>query len=75
MCYECDSRPDKCDEDINPNFEYKSKKSVQHILHLSDTLQILKFFGLNNYAYDTNLNRIANTLSDCIYLINNPSKL
>lgn len=64
------------EEDDRPRFvEYKSKKSIQHILHLSDTLQILKFFGLNNYAYDTNLNRIANTLSDCIYLINNPSKL
>ena len=32
-------------------------------------------FGLNKYQYDEKLNRIANTLSDCIYLINNSTKL
>ena len=64
------------EEDDRPRFvEYKSKKSIQHILHLTGTLEILEFFGLNKYQYDEKLNRIANTLSDCIYLINNPSKL
>lgn len=57
------------DKDYAAIAPIKSKDSVKHLLHLSSTLEVIDFFGLQEYPYDQRINHLSNTLLDCLYLI------
>ena len=56
-------------EDCNLLVPIKDKNTVKHLVHLSSTLEVINYFGLQEYPYDQKINRLANTLMDCLYLI------
>lgn len=57
------------DKDYAAMASRKSKDTVKHLFHLSSTLEVINFFGLQKYPYDERINHISNTLLDCLYLI------